>query len=35
VLDVAEHDVIDEDVHFALPREVRRPLATGPLQAST
>jgi 4-hydroxy-3-methylbut-2-en-1-yl diphosphate reductase len=31
VTEVAEHDVIDEDVHFALPREVRRPLATGPL----
>ena len=25
VTDVAEHDVIDEDVHFALPREVSRP----------
>jgi 4-hydroxy-3-methylbut-2-enyl diphosphate reductase len=31
VVDVGEHDVIDEDVHFALPREVRRPLATGSL----
>ena len=31
VADVAEHDVIDEDVHFALPREVRRPIATGNL----
>jgi 4-hydroxy-3-methylbut-2-enyl diphosphate reductase len=31
VADVAEHDVIDEDVHFALPREVSRPLATGQL----
>jgi 4-hydroxy-3-methylbut-2-enyl diphosphate reductase len=31
VAEVAEHDVIEEDVHFALPREVRRPLATGPL----
>jgi hypothetical protein len=31
VADISEHDVIDEDVHFALPREVRRPIATGTL----
>ena len=31
VADISEHDVIDEDVHFALPREVRRPIATGNL----
>jgi 4-hydroxy-3-methylbut-2-en-1-yl diphosphate reductase len=31
VADISEHDVIDEDVHFALPREVRRQLATDTL----
>jgi 4-hydroxy-3-methylbut-2-enyl diphosphate reductase len=32
--EVDEHDVFEENVHFALPREVRRPLATGPLTAN-
>jgi 4-hydroxy-3-methylbut-2-en-1-yl diphosphate reductase len=34
VEEVAEHDVFEENVHFALPREVRRSLATGPLGGS-